>query len=956
MSTNGEAPRCLDCNQLTRYILKQKKYWCANCAKFLEQTETDLETKIEESDTLIEENKSDVNINLDSSKDIEQKNTFKCPKCNTALRMIEQYERYWCDECQEYMPKNFTGADKPISEEIIITEKIPPTSQEILDIPKEDQADITDIEGENFEREVSVEKTIEEEISGEDIYEEAENEKIDEMEKDNEAETSDILTCPRCGDKIRFLEQYNRYWCDKCADYIPTDFSDKQSTEKIEKQFQESKEKTKKKLLCPTCGKEVRFMEQYDRYWCDKCTDYMSSDFGYEGEIMSESDSVEEQLDELDREIGTLDNEKSFKKIKDENFLTDKESDQIVEDDYLKGEEKSKKILEIKKTEEPIPEIEESTKVESFKEDASELEPEIKVKKTCPQCDGEIRYVEQFDRYWCDKCAEYMPVDFGKDKELPAIDAIEEKTESIESKEEKFIQTGEEQYQQLQEEVSEKIPESFDEEFSTAPPTKEEKFIRTGEEQYQQLQEEISEKIPESFDEIEKEVFTDTLTEELKDQIDESVETSQEEIAQEIPDNFDEIEDEVFTEPLTEELKDQIDENIETAQEEIAQEMPDNFDEIEDEVFTDTLTEKLKDQTDENIETAQEEIAQEIPDNFDEIEDEVFTEPLTEELKDQIDESIETAQEKETSELSKLSQSEKDNEVIEDFTKEALICPDCSEELRYVEQYNRFWCDKCSKYMAHDFGKSETSSEEDEEFPSEASSESVESEEITTVEKSCPKCKSALRYVEQYDRFWCDECSEYMPQDFTDSKPASEVKITDFMDDSKKQLFCPKCNEELVFSEQYNRFWCENCNEYMPLDFGEEKIEITPSDILGEKEEKEEKDIENSEYVEKSSSESNIIQDYIHQEEVEISPDITVSEKERFCNTCGKTVRYVEQYNRYWCDNCSEYIPTDYEKEETVKSLPSCPKCGKDLIICQPSNHLWCSDCDITYKESDIKS
>ena len=161
MSTNGEAPRCPDCNQLTRYIIKQKKYWCANCAKFLDQAETDLETNIEE---------PAVNINNESPEDIQQENTLECPKCNTSLRMIEQYERYWCDKCQEYMPKNFTGADKPLSEEINITEKIPSTSQEILDIPKENQTDITDIEEELPKKEVSVEKIIEEEIPDENIY------------------------------------------------------------------------------------------------------------------------------------------------------------------------------------------------------------------------------------------------------------------------------------------------------------------------------------------------------------------------------------------------------------------------------------------------------------------------------------------------------------------------------------------------------------------------------------------------------------------------------------------------------------------------------------------------------------------------------------------------------------------------------------------------------------------
>jgi hypothetical protein len=51
----------------------------------------------------------------------------------------------------------------------------------------------------------------------------------------------------RCNNKLKFLRQYNRYFCNKCKKYPP---------------------------ICPICHRDLFWVPQYNRYYCNTCVNY----------------------------------------------------------------------------------------------------------------------------------------------------------------------------------------------------------------------------------------------------------------------------------------------------------------------------------------------------------------------------------------------------------------------------------------------------------------------------------------------------------------------------------------------------------------------------------------------------------------------------------------------------------------------------------------------------------
>jgi hypothetical protein len=63
--------------------------------------------------------------------------------------------------------------------------------------------------------------------------------------------------CPTCGRELTFVPQYDRWYCYPCRAYAP---------------------KAKAKFACPNCGASLRWIAQYSRWWCDACRRYASAD------------------------------------------------------------------------------------------------------------------------------------------------------------------------------------------------------------------------------------------------------------------------------------------------------------------------------------------------------------------------------------------------------------------------------------------------------------------------------------------------------------------------------------------------------------------------------------------------------------------------------------------------------------------------------------------------------
>lgn len=66
-----------------------------------------------------------------------------------------------------------------------------------------------------------------------------------------------IKSCPTCGNKAEFVEDYNDYYCWECKKYLD-----------IKPQKTEAK-------VCPKCDNEMEYVEDYEDYYCWECDAYL---------------------------------------------------------------------------------------------------------------------------------------------------------------------------------------------------------------------------------------------------------------------------------------------------------------------------------------------------------------------------------------------------------------------------------------------------------------------------------------------------------------------------------------------------------------------------------------------------------------------------------------------------------------------------------------------------------
>lgn len=75
----------------------------------------------------------------------------------------------------------------------------------------------------------------------------------------------DIQMCPTCGKALKWVDKYSRYYCYNCKKYIPKHRRSKKSV-LIQDSFLER--------ICPTCGDDVFYVERYAEYYCESCNMY----------------------------------------------------------------------------------------------------------------------------------------------------------------------------------------------------------------------------------------------------------------------------------------------------------------------------------------------------------------------------------------------------------------------------------------------------------------------------------------------------------------------------------------------------------------------------------------------------------------------------------------------------------------------------------------------------------
>ncbi|MFO7791352.1 MAG: hypothetical protein R6W73_00015 [Candidatus Saliniplasma sp.] len=129
----------------------------------------------------------------------------------------------------------------------------------------------------------------------------------------------------------------------------------------------------------------------------------------------------------------------------------------------------------------------------------------------------------------------------------------------------------------------------------------------------------------------------------------------------------------------------------------------------------------------------------------------------------------------------------------------ANMCPDCRSPMRYVQDYQRWYCDNCQDYKVPIHPASQTTpppqgppqqsqqgwqqgqqeqqgqqsqqgwqQEQQQQQPgtqptqqSQQGWQQGQQEQETEEQNSCPTCGSQMRWINEYSRWYCDSCQEY---------------------------------------------------------------------------------------------------------------------------------------------------------------------------------------------------
>ncbi|MBN1151000.1 hypothetical protein JXA84_07270 [candidate division WOR-3 bacterium] len=699
------------------------------------------------------------------------------------------------------------------------------------------------------------------------------------LKSSDSVKVDQALKCPDCGSFLRYIEPYDRYWCDTCAKYMEPEFGKEAESEIIEEISETAVEEspveeitvpleTEHKLKCPVCNYELQYFEEYDRYWCDMCAEFMPVNFGKPVESSSDTDS----------------------EMEEENVSVP-ESVQLKETPSDKPEERTCPVCKS-----PLRYIDEykkwwcdvcleyaSEKEESYPSVSKEIaEEKAEVsEKNCPKCGAPLRRIEEYGRYWCDKCLEYV----GLESEI----STEKKAEILEHK-------------------IEIIPESIEKPTSDEP-------VKLAFDQVEEAEVIETGRVEDTID-AQEPVEEETAT--VVQDLDQQVSYVQKDLTQD------------FVKTVVAPSEDDTD-----VEEQLVLRCPKCKEEVRyiaqyDRFWCDNCGEYMPVGFKGSPVTVGDE-----PDKTDVSREEETASAVSDEIIQSKEKAVD---------LGTISLTEEQLSVP--LEEETVAPMPESENLTSEQEATSEALDVSQR--VEDFKRSETA-DLDLEFENEEVENLDEAEQISVVGAGesegvaliCPKCNKNTRYIEQYDRYWCDTCGEYMPVGFgkkQDTAPEEAINIKEIEIVSPQEedeeileaaveqvstedegLKCAFCGKKVRFIEQYQRYWCDNCEKYMPLDFGLEKIEVVPPS----KPIVEEKPL--------SKNEENAV----------------------LCPKCGGNTTYVSKYNKYWCENCSEYVQPIYAKEPDIDKSTSktCPDCGEKLVKCEPCRHWWCPVCDKCYPE-----
>jgi predicted RNA-binding Zn-ribbon protein involved in translation (DUF1610 family) len=79
----------------------------------------------------------------------------------------------------------------------------------------------------------------------------------------------------------------------------------------------------------------------------------------------------------------------------------------------------------------------------------------------------------------------------------------------------------------------------------------------------------------------------------------------------------------------------------------------------------------------------------------------------------------------------------------------------------------------------------------------------------------CQRCGGQLTFIPQYQKWYCTNCGMYVEQIKPFVPPFPQPQSFGMPVPSNVEKRCTKCNMPLMYVSEYNRFYCNNCREYV---------------------------------------------------------------------------------------------------------------------------------------------
>ncbi len=177
-----------------------------------------------------------------------------CPTCGRELSYLDQYDRYYCYHCKAYAPPVVKVEAVPAPPRI--GKPCPTCGRELTFIPDYNRhycyncKRYAPLEGKPAEAPGPAPAPTVEVVPAPKPPEPAP------APTPAPPPAVEIIAvrnpCPTCGRELSYIEKYGRFYCYSCKKYAPA----------------------KPKNPCPNCGKELTFIAQYQRHYCPSCGQY----------------------------------------------------------------------------------------------------------------------------------------------------------------------------------------------------------------------------------------------------------------------------------------------------------------------------------------------------------------------------------------------------------------------------------------------------------------------------------------------------------------------------------------------------------------------------------------------------------------------------------------------------------------------------------------------------------